>query len=120
MTPLSKLNEEIGKEYAKRWNYASFTWNENNATGIKTAKQVRRNIKSFLLHSNERIFKAAIELVRDEIGEDEIWYEEYKCGGCEKCEACLLFMEDFGTEDVFNGVDRERSRIRFFLDELLK
>ena len=56
------IEEEI-KLFKKQFNYASFTWNGDNATGVKIAKRQKRMVQSFLAASHTR-YK---EKIREEI-----------------------------------------------------
>ena len=47
MTPKNK-KEEWRERFEKMFSVASFTWNGDNATGLKAAKMTQRNVKSFL------------------------------------------------------------------------
>ncbi len=44
----SELLKESEKDFDKKFTYASFTWNGDNATGVKFAKSTRKKAKSHL------------------------------------------------------------------------
>lgn len=92
---LSKLNEEIGKEFEDK-----FAIPYQKIIGIEDTSDMDL-IKDFLLHSNERIFKAAIDLVRENM-----------LGG-------FIYNESKSMEFI-KGVYEAHSRLLPFLDELLK
>lgn len=61
MTKLKTLQKESAKRFNKRFNYANFTWNGDNETGLKSAKKQLKSVKSFIHSEQERVWKTAEE-----------------------------------------------------------
>ena len=59
MTQQNFIEEKL-KEFDEKFSYANFTWNGDNKTGVRSAKDTKKEIKSFLsttLHSHESNLK---------------------------------------------------------------
>lgn len=57
MTTQKATREKILKEFYKKFNYASFTWNGEVFEGVKFAKQARKDIKDFLAEALDQAFQ---------------------------------------------------------------
>ncbi len=67
------------------------------------------DLKSYLSSRDLALTSAIKEDLMGVVGEDELYSEEYKCGGCGECEACLLFNKDY---EEFLGRNQEKARMR--------
>lgn len=75
----TKQQEEMNKRFDKKFTYASFCWNGDNATGLKFAKATKRKVKSHL--------QSEIDLA---VAEEKKRYQKY----------LLHHYENYGIESV--------------------
>ena len=62
-SPQSELPQEWEKEFEKKFSYSSFTWNGDNNTGVKFAKQTKTKIKSFIKSTIAQVLAEKIKLI---------------------------------------------------------
>ncbi len=65
--------EEIRKEWREKFNYASFTWNGDNATGVSFAKKNMAKVEKFWIAKLKAQDKIAREEIVDKVMLDVIY-----------------------------------------------
>lgn len=65
--PLLSFMSDWKKEFDAKWNYASFTWNGDNTTGVNCAKKTRNLIKSFIERLLTAQRKQILERIEDNL-----------------------------------------------------
>lgn len=97
--PLKDFIESGKKKFDERWSYASFTWNGDNATGVELAKQVKKNVLSFLSQRTTQAY---------ELGKSETQIQH-----CDEpdCPECNLKAYNRGVSDTLAMVMREIEEI---------
>lgn len=67
MNPLlQKEIDEQSKKFDEKFTYASFTWNGDNATGVKCAKITKRKLKKHLASSQQKTWEVAMEEAKEQ------------------------------------------------------
>lgn len=62
---LHQLLEGTAERFDKKWNYASFTWNGQNATGKEFAEKTAEELKSFIKQEQLRVLEEVMKEIQD-------------------------------------------------------
>ena len=99
VTPQQNLSEQVMEKYSTG-KFISEYMNDHNGGTPRWLRGAffdeKEKIEKILeyMQGIESGFSSTLQSIEQQVlgvvGEDEIYSEDYKCGGCGECEACLL------------------------------
>lgn len=93
-----KTDKEIHAEYLNKFNYSSFTWNGDNATGVKFAKKKQKEVADFWLSKRTQDRTNLLEGLRNRI--ENLLARKYE--GIERIDAKLESMIMYCLSDEYD------------------
>lgn len=80
----TETKQELKKEFREKFNYASFTWNGNNVTGVEFAKKERNRVEKFWLSKLDQALKSQRDSLVEKV--DRLFTVSFRAVSEEKLE----------------------------------